>query len=177
MLRTCTFVALAGVWLAAIPECMSVEPTPGTYFVALNGNDAWSGTLPEPNAARTDGPFLTLDRARDAVRAADRNLGRAVVLRGGTYYLTAPLRLGPEDSGTAQHPVVYQAYPGETVRLSGGRPITGWQDKGNGVWAGPVPEAAGRSGSCASAMPCRRWRGTRTAIRRTRPPAAGCSRV
>ncbi|OGV73332.1 MAG: hypothetical protein A3K19_14365 [Lentisphaerae bacterium RIFOXYB12_FULL_65_16] len=141
MLRTCTFVALAGVWLAAIPECMSVEPTPGTYFVALNGNDAWSGTLPEPNAARTDGPFLTLDRARDAVRAADRNLGRAVVLRGGTYYLTAPLRLGPEDSGTAQHPVVYQAYPGETVRLSGGRPITGWQDKGNGVWAAPVPEA------------------------------------
>jgi len=40
------------------------------FHVATNGNDAWSGTLPEPNAAKTDGPFATLRRARDAVRAA-----------------------------------------------------------------------------------------------------------
>ena len=38
------------------------------FYVATDGNDAWSGTLASPNAAKTDGPFATLQRARDAVR-------------------------------------------------------------------------------------------------------------
>ena len=38
------------------------------FFVATDGDDAWSGAVPEPNAGRTDGPFATLTRARDAVR-------------------------------------------------------------------------------------------------------------
>ena len=40
-----------------------------TFYVAVDGNDSWSGTLPAPNADKTDGPFATLARARDAVRA------------------------------------------------------------------------------------------------------------
>lgn len=39
-----------------------------TLYVATNGNDDWSGKLAEPNVAKTDGPFATLERARDAVR-------------------------------------------------------------------------------------------------------------
>ena len=39
-----------------------------TYYVATDGNDAWSGTLKAPNAAKDDGPFATLARARDAIR-------------------------------------------------------------------------------------------------------------
>ena len=39
-----------------------------TFYVATNGNDGWSGKLLEPNALKTDGPFATLGRARDAVR-------------------------------------------------------------------------------------------------------------
>jgi Abnormal spindle-like microcephaly-assoc'd, ASPM-SPD-2-Hydin len=35
-----------------------------TLYVAPNGNDAWSGTLVEPNLNSTDGPLATLDRAR-----------------------------------------------------------------------------------------------------------------
>ena len=38
------------------------------FYVAGDGSDEWSGTLPAPNAACTDGPFATLVRARDAVR-------------------------------------------------------------------------------------------------------------
>ena len=41
-------------------------------YVSVQGNDAWSGRLPEPNAAKTDGPFATLERARDAIRARPR---------------------------------------------------------------------------------------------------------
>ena len=40
-----------------------------TFYVATNGNDEWSGRYPEPNAAGTEGPFATIARARDAIRA------------------------------------------------------------------------------------------------------------
>ncbi len=37
-------------------------------YVSTEGDDSWSGRLPEPNADRTDGPFATLKRARDEIR-------------------------------------------------------------------------------------------------------------
>ena len=41
-----------------------------TFFVSPRDNDAWSGRLAAPSAK--DGPFATLARARDAVRALRR---------------------------------------------------------------------------------------------------------
>ena len=32
------------------------------FYVAANGNDAWSARLAEANAEKTDGPFATLER-------------------------------------------------------------------------------------------------------------------
>ena len=53
---------------------MCESPGPGEQkvllYVSTRGNDTWSGTLPEPNATRTDGPLLTLHRARDLAREA-----------------------------------------------------------------------------------------------------------
>ena len=46
--------------------------TSATFFIATDGNDGWSGTLGEPNAGRTNGPFATPVRARDAVREMKR---------------------------------------------------------------------------------------------------------
>ena len=40
------------------------------FFVATAGNDGWTGKLAAPNAAGSDGPFATLDRARQTVRAS-----------------------------------------------------------------------------------------------------------
>jgi len=40
----------------------------GDFFVSPKGSDRWSGTLPEPNAAGTDGPLATLEHARDVIR-------------------------------------------------------------------------------------------------------------
>jgi len=95
------------------------------FYVATSGNDAWSGTLPEPNATGTDGPLATLMRARDRVRElrdADGNLPGpvTVLVRGGTYRLAETVALGPQDSGTPEAPVVYRACEGEAVRLQGG---------------------------------------------------------
>ena len=43
-------------------------PAKADFYVATNGDDRWSGTLAEPNVERTDGPFLTIRRAQQAVR-------------------------------------------------------------------------------------------------------------
>lgn len=101
------------------------------FYVSLQGKDAWSGRLPEPNATKTDGPFATPTRARDAIRSvrARETLRRPVVvyMRGGVYTLSAPLVFSAEDSGTPEAPITYTSYPGEEVVLSGGRTITGWK--------------------------------------------------
>ena len=69
-----------------------------TFYVATNGNDQWSGRIATPNAARDDGPFRTLQRARDALRnfkRANRNAALTVMVRGGAYFMSQPLVLTP----------------------------------------------------------------------------------
>ena len=100
LVLVCLSVALSN---ALRPACAAAQVT---LYVATNGNDAGSGALPDPNDAGTDGPFSSLTRARDAIRAlrgeGDLPGPVTVHIRGGHYYLTAPLVLGPEDSGTQQ---------------------------------------------------------------------------
>ena len=115
------------------------------YHVSPRGNDAWSGRLSDPSA--TDGPFATLERARDAIRALRRTQSLQVPVRvtihGGTYYLDSPLEFGPRDSGTEQAPVVYAAAAGEEVVLSGGRRLEGgrWGEvNGRKAWVVDIPE-------------------------------------
>lgn len=102
------------------------------FYVAPNGNDEWGGRLPTPNAKRTDGPFATLHRARDAIRELKRQgkfpkNGVIVEVRGGVYELSTPIELTAEDSGLPNAPVVYRARKGETVRLLAGKRVTNWQ--------------------------------------------------
>src|SRR6476646_7151098 len=59
------------------------------FFVATNGDDGWSGTLPAPNPTRTDGPFATVDKARLAAQGLVRSKPITIMLRGGTYYQTS----------------------------------------------------------------------------------------
>src|SRR5215831_8175429 len=93
-------------------------------FVARDGSDANPGT--------EDRPFATLERARDAIRSLKRGAGLpaggvTVWVHRGRYPLLAGFRLSAEDSGTEQAPVRYRARPGEEVRLTGGRIVTGFQ--------------------------------------------------
>lgn len=88
------------------------------YYVAPNGDDA--------NPGSRSLPFQTLARARQAIRdltAVDALPagGVCVFLREGDYYLPEGLRLGEEDSGTELAPISWRAWPGERVRLLGGR--------------------------------------------------------
>jgi len=102
-----------------------------TFYVALDGNDAWSGSLDVPDAAGSDGPLATLDGARKAVRnhmAAHGRDGRITVLiRGGEYTLDRTVVFSAQDSGSAQGPVTYQAYPDEQPVFTGGKVLKGWK--------------------------------------------------
>ncbi len=124
------FVLLGFVWSNLLAATVAVaEPT--TFYVAPDGNDAWSGTLLEPNAAKTDGPLATLEGARNAIRRLKQAgplpaRGVVVELRGGVYERDRALELTADDSGTAEAPIEYRARPGETVRLIGGKRIAGF---------------------------------------------------
>jgi hypothetical protein len=113
------------------------------FYVAPNGNGAWSGTLSQPNATVSDGPFATVVRARDAVRSL-KTRGPVkepvtVFLREGVYRVPSAIEFTPDDSGTETTPITYAAMKGEHPVISGGRPITGWQ-KGEGqIWKVAVP--------------------------------------
>ncbi len=119
-----------------------------TYYVSVDGADTWSGTLPEPNPDRTDGPFRSVWHAQQVLRAL-KSAGMLpgpvrVLLRGGRYLVPKPLVFTPDDS----MPVTYASYPGEEAVLCGGRRITGWRTEkvhGGEAWVVDLPDvAAGR---------------------------------
>ncbi|HJN13679.1 MAG: right-handed parallel beta-helix repeat-containing protein [Pirellulaceae bacterium] len=141
--------ALTPVTLQAIEAAQS-SPTSqhGEYFyVSTAGRDAWSGTLPAANSDRSDGPFQTLRRARDAIREL-KSQGTlegpvTVMLLHGTYFLSEPFVLDGQDSGTEDRPITYTVYPGHKAVLSGGRRIVGWKPYRGQILQARLPEAAG----------------------------------
>lgn len=129
--------------LATVALAWAPSPVRGiTLHVAPNGNDAWSGRLAAPNAARTDGPLATLAGARNAVRAFKTAgcLKEPVTIEfgGGAYRIEQTIEFTPEDSGTAAATITYAAAPGARPVFSGGRQIGGWKREGR-LWKAEVP--------------------------------------
>jgi Right handed beta helix region len=120
-------ILLCGLILGTLWETQAVD-----LYVATNGSDSWSGAFQNPNAEKTDGPFAGLERARDAIRKL-RALGGLpqesvrVTVRGGLYPLEKAFQLTAEDSGMAEAPVIYRAFPGEEVRFLGGKVVRGFK--------------------------------------------------
>lgn len=111
--------------------CVAAEvPSLGdrpAVFVATDGNDGWSGTLDAPAPDGSDGPLATLSAARD--RARDLAGPARIVVRGGDYYLSAPLELDERDRGLA-----IVGASGEQPVLHGGLPLARWQQGDDGRW-------------------------------------------
>jgi parallel beta-helix repeat protein len=144
-MTTTWFVVL--IAFVSVPANSSAQEVKATYFVAQNGNDGWSGKLAEPNGAKTDGPFATLERARDGVRDLKGKQAPSgpitVMVRGGKYYLEQTLVFSPEDSGSLEFPISYRAYPGENPILSGGKRITGWKPYKGKIFQTELPGTKG----------------------------------
>jgi hypothetical protein len=143
----CKISALSAVLLAAMAGAWGEEPAL-TLYVAINGNDAWTGCAPEPAADGQDGPLATIAGAREVLRKMKAAGGLPgpvrVCIRGGSYPVSEPLVFTLEDSGTAEAPIVYEAYPGEQPVIHGGRAISGWRQEGQ-LWVAEIPEV--RSGA------------------------------
>jgi hypothetical protein len=118
-------------------------------YVAPDGNDHWSGSIPMASAEGTDGPMASVAGARDVIRRlrSDGALKRgvAVHIQAGVYAMAGTLTFTPEDSGTVDAPVRYIAAEGSAPVLSGGRTITGWREThhaGLRGWIADLPEVA-----------------------------------
>lgn len=85
-----------------------------------------------------DKPFASIPEAQKALRewikTSQPSEPCRVLLKAGTYHIGSPLVFGPEDSGTAARPVIYQAAPGEKPVLNGGRRLTGWRKGDGDTW-------------------------------------------
>ncbi len=105
-----------------------------TLYVAPDGHGSTCGSR-DPCALTT---------ARDKVRTLIAGAAGDVVveLRGGTYRLTSPLRLGVQDSGRPGHQVVYRAAAGQTPVLSGALKVTGFTqvDAAKNIYRANVPK-------------------------------------
>ena len=120
---------------------------PLTLYVAPNGSDLAAGRQPAPTPDKTDGPFATLERARDEIRrlkqAGELPAGGVIVaLRGGNHFRGQVLVLEEQDSGTAEAPIVYTAYGSETVRLNGAKSIGGFEPVTDPTVLDRLPPAA-----------------------------------
>lgn len=82
-----------------------------TFYVSPTGSDS-TGSGSESS------PFATINKGLEASRSVPPPA--TIILRGGTYYLPAPIVLTSQDSY-----LTLAAYPGETPTLSGGSPLTG----------------------------------------------------
>lgn len=111
------------------------------FYVSPAGNDQNPGTRSEP--------FLTIQRAQEAVRAelGGGTSGNITVwLADGTYNISTPLRFDTGDSGKGENIVIYKASQGASPVISGGMEISGWQHKGNGIWIAAVPGELAQQG-------------------------------
>jgi hypothetical protein len=79
------------------------------------------------------GPLKTPQAALEAARAAKKPV--RVLVADGTYAMTGPLTLGPEDSG-----VTWETAPGAKPVFTGGRELTGWTEVEKGLWKAPIPD-------------------------------------
>ncbi len=84
----------------------------GDFYVSTKGNDSNNGTK--------NAPFLTIEKAVEAVRNTDKagKNGITVCIEAGEYRVSS-LEFAKEDSGTAECPITYCGYRGEVV-LNGG---------------------------------------------------------
>jgi hypothetical protein len=133
--RKSTHAVRAAAWEAArtatgaMPAAEGLESRQllsGSLFVSPSGSDHNPGTLAAP--------FQTIQAAANAAHPGDH-----VEIEAGTYRETVV----PPTSGTAGDPIVFEAYNGESVTITGAKVISGWTNIGGDIFQAPMPEDLG----------------------------------
>ncbi len=128
---------LIGVVIFSFFEGFTLQAAPLNIglklYVSTTGNDNWSGKLKQPNKANRDGPFATLEGARDAIRKlkTGNNLPKGNILveiQGGTYELQKTFALEAIDGGAdTLSRIIYTGQKGAEVSLSAGKNLNNWR--------------------------------------------------
>src|SRR6478609_3654073 len=134
--------------VSALLLVLSVQGAIGLdLYVAPNGSDSWTGKLSQPDTAAQDGPLQTLQGARDTLRLLRKSVPLhepvQIILADGEYPIApaplpppgvGPLVFEPEDGGTKENPVTYEAAPGAHVVITGGFAIPKFDEVEGGLW-------------------------------------------
>ena len=89
-----------------------------TYYVSPAGRDGQAGTEAKP--------FRTIQHAADVMKPGD-----ICLIRSGLYTET----VRPKMSGTVTAPIIFRAYEGEIVTVSGANPVTGWKRENGDIYS------------------------------------------
>ncbi|MBC2807482.1 right-handed parallel beta-helix repeat-containing protein [Rhizobium ruizarguesonis] len=101
------------------------------FYVSPDGKDTWSGLLPTANQQGGDGPFASIERARDAAR--EKGGTNTIALGKGDYYLTQPIVFDTRDRG-----LILTARCNEAPILHGGLRVRSWAQQADGRWTAPL---------------------------------------
>jgi hypothetical protein len=130
--------------LLSLISLLSVASGAQNLYVAPGGNDTSGGSY--------EAPYLTIQKAANMAQAGD-----TVWIRSGTYRESVTL----SRDGTSGKTIVFSAYPGEEVVISGCDLLTGWTELGNGIWEAPMqssmPEYRNQLFINGKAMTKARW--------------------
>jgi len=169
-IRGAWFVACLGMGLALGGGARAEH----ILYVAEGGHDHWTGNLAAPAPGGDDGPLATIQGARDRIRAL-RELKEGIPEGGIRVLISVDQRLSeslvfrPEDSGTADRPIVYAAAPGTRPVISGGvdLELARWEETEDGIWVAEAPELA-----AAAVQPLSFWTQGERRIRARTPNGA-----
>jgi len=106
-------------------------------YISVSGDDKNPGTGDLPLASLQG----AVDRLRTLKQTQVFNEPVEIILGDGEYFITEPIILEPEDSGTADAPVIFRAGAGAHPVICGGKKITGFEAVSDQLWRAKIPEA------------------------------------
>ena len=114
--------------LAILTSCANKE-----FYISPTGNDNNPGTIEQP--------FLTLEKAKEAVRILIQNNPSqtiTVYLRGGHYFIEKTIRFDERDC-TNKGTIKYSGYKKEKAVINGGVAIRNWEKWKDGIYRAKIP--------------------------------------
>ena len=126
--------ALLTVFLLSCLPIFAAE----TIFVSPGGNDSANGL-----SATVSGNNCPVTSLQIALTRAAEHKAAEIQLLPGRYELKAPIQITPQNSGSAERPLLVRAQEEGKVILSGGRKIGGWKrdEQNASLWRAEVPDA------------------------------------
>ncbi|MGB4291411.1 MAG: right-handed parallel beta-helix repeat-containing protein [Bacteroidales bacterium] len=130
---------LRNIILVLLFGAVFYNPAAGqTIYLSPSGDDSNPGTR--------ENPLATLTAARDRIRELRKQERTTkpveIIALPGEYFMTQPLQLGIEDSGTENSPLIIKSEEGTKALFSGGIELKGFEKVNDKLWRCFIPPVA-----------------------------------